>query len=393
MEIAVKNDALKEELSFVQGIVEKKTTIPILSNLLIESVGENLVSIVATDLDVTIRCEIAAEVYQPGAICIKAQKFFDIARLLPDSAVRLRKIENDWVRLSCSNSRFKLAGVSPDQYPEIPKFNSASFSLPVDLLSSFIRNTSFATTSEQSRFTLSGARFAVSDGRARMVTTDGHRLAFIEHRLSNHAGDSFDALIPRKAIRELGRILRSSSGELIIGEDSNHLFFDLGSRLLITRRLSGTFPNYDMVIPRDNDKTAIFDLESLKNAVARVALMADEGTNSILLSIRDGEAKLGAQSSELGEAFETLSADYAGDAVEVGFNSRYLSEYLNNIDAETLGLGEADDAEGSERKTNETSGSDLRISFDFKDANTQTKLEIDGETDYDYKYIVMPLRI
>lgn len=394
MEFVIKQSVLKDELGFVQGIVEKKSTIPVLSNILIESVGESNIRIVGTDLDVTIRCEATADIRQAGSMCIQARKLFDIVRLLPDADVHFTKDENEWVKLNCGKSNFRLAGVNREQFPEVPSFKSAPMKLSADIFNHFIQNTAFAITNEQSRFTLSGAKFMVDGAMARMVTTDGHRLAFIEKKLSTEATEAMDALIPKKALMELTKISRDAKGEVGFGEDPNHIYFEVDGRLLITRKLSGTFPNYEMVIPKDNDKKAIFDAEEMKNAIRRVSLMADERTRSIKMTVRSNEIEIGAKSSEEGEASEKVAANYTGDEVEVGFNAQYLQEFLN-----VVGAGEAESGEATEKETDgetvrvKETASRLRIAFEFKDGNAQTQLNIAGDTNYDYKYIVMPLRI
>ncbi len=395
MEFVIKQSVLKDELGFVQGIVEKKSTIPVLSNILIESVGENTIRIVGTDLDVTIRCEVSADIKQAGAMCIQARKLFDIVRLLEGGDVHFKKEENDWVKLTSGKSNFRLAGVNRDTFPEVPSFKSAPMKLSADIFNHFIQNTAFAITNEQSRFTLSGAKFMIDGGAARMVTTDGHRLAFIEKKLGDGATtETMDALIPKKALMELVKISRDAKGDVSFGEDANHIYFEVSGRLLITRKLSGTFPNYEMVIPKDNDKTAIFDAEEMKAAIRRVSLMADERTRSVRMTIRTNEIEIGAQSSEEGEANEKVAADYTGEEVSVGFNSQYLQEFLN-----VVGAGESETSEAGEKETSgetvrvKEGGSRLRIAFEFKDGNAQTQMNIAGDKTYDYKYIVMPLRI
>jgi len=395
MEFVIKQNVLKEELGFVQGIVEKKSTIPVLSNILIESVGENIIRIVGTDLDVTVRCEAEADIKKSGAMCIQARKLFDIVRLLEGGDVHFTKEENDWVKLNSGKSNFRLAGVSRDTFPEVPSFKSAPMKLSADIFNHFIQNTAFAITNEQSRFTLSGAKFMIDGGAARMVTTDGHRLAFIEKKLTDGATtETMDALIPKKALMELTKISRDAKGEVSFGEDANHIYFEVDGRLLITRKLSGTFPNYEMVIPKDNDKTAIFDAEEMKTAIRRVSLMADERTRSVRLTIRPNEIEIGAQSSEEGEANEKVAAEYDGEEVQVGFNAQYLQEFLNIV-----GSGETDASETTEKENNgetvrvKESSKRLRIAFEFKDGNAQTQMNIAGDKNYDYKYIVMPLRI
>ena len=393
MEFTIRQEILKEELSYVQGIVEKKSTIPVLSNILIESIGENTVRFIGTDLDVTIRCEADANIREGGSMCVQARKLFDIVRLLPNEEVHFKKDDNNWVRLTCGKSKFRLAGVDREQFPELPEFKSAPLSVPADVFSRFVQNTSFAITNEQSRFTLSGAKFVIADGTARMVTTDAHRLAFVERDVPTLDGSDMDSLIPKKALTELVKLSKGSTEEIKFGEDSNHIFFEIEGHLLITRKLSGSFPNYEMVMPKDNDKAAVFDLDEMKRVVARVALMADERTRSIKLTIRDGEIEVTAQSSEEGEANEVVPAEFQGEETEIGFNSQYLLEFLSNVSALHTESGEVETETEGEKVRVKESASSPRIRFEFKDGNAQTQMSLDGDTDYDYRYIVMPLRI
>jgi DNA polymerase III subunit beta len=388
MEFVIKQSALKEELGFVQGIVEKKSTIPVLSNILIESIGEGTIRIVGTDLDVTIRCEASADILQAGSMCIQARKLFDIVRLLDNADVHFKKEDNEWVKLSCGKSNFRLAGVSRDQFPEVPEFRSTPLKLSSKVFNHFIQHTSFAITNEQSRFTLSGAKFMVGDGKVKMVTTDGHRLAFIE---TDAAIDgTMDSLIPKKALTELTKISRDADGEISFGEDPNHIYFEVGGRLLITRKLSGTFPNYEMVIPKGNDKTVTFDAEEMKAAIRRVSLMADERTRSVKLTVKSNEIEINSQAAEEGEAHESLQAEYNGEEVTLGFNSQYLQDFLGVIGASESESTQETEADG---ETVRVKDKRLRLAFDFKDSNAQTLIRIANDSEYDYKYIVMPLRI
>ncbi len=399
MEFVIQQSALKEVLGFVQGVVERKSTIPVLSNILIESLGENSIRIVGTDLDVTVRCDAEADIKTGGAMCVQARKLFDLARLLKGDNVKFKKEDNEWVTVTAGRGKFRLAGVNREQFPEIPIFKSAPLKLPAEVFNYFIQHTSFAITNEQSRFTLSGAKFILADGKARMVTTDGHRLAYVERVLDAPIDGTMDALIPKKALLELVKISRDSSGDVSFGEDQNHIYFEIDGRLLITRKLSGNFPNYEMVMPKDNDKTAVFDLDDMYGAVRRVALMADERNRSIRLTVREGEVELSAQSSEEGEGNEVVPAEYSGEEVQLGFNWQYLQDFLNIVSAvKASDAGEAETAnpanetDGDKVRVKESS-SPTRISFEFKDANAQTQISITGETAYDCRYIVMPLRI
>lgn len=403
MEFTIRQSLLKEELGFIQGVVERKTTIPVLANILIESIGENEIRIIGTDLDVTIRCDAEAEIKKSGSMCVQARKLFDIVRALEGGDVHFKKEDNEWVSMKCGRAKFRLAGLNREQFPEIPSFKSTPMKLPAAVFNYFIQNTSFAITNEVSRFTLSGAKFIVKDGSAKMVTTDGHRLAYIEKQLGDgDASDAIDTLIPKKALLELAKISRETSSDISFGEDQNHLYFEMEGRLLISRKLAGTFPNYEMVMPKDNDKAAIFDLDEMRSAVRRVSLMADERNRSIRVTVKEGEVELTASSSEDGEGRESVQADYKGDDITLGFNWQYLLEFLNNAgslegartaDTETEAPSEGSSSGTAAAPARDSGRAPVKIAFEFKDANAQTQMSIHGDSAYDYKYIVMPLRI
>src|SRR5438067_8090742 len=370
MEFVIGKNALQKELGFVQGVVEKKNTIPVLSNILIESVGENTIRIIGTDLDITIRCETEAEIKTPGTMCVQARKLFDIARLLPDAPVSFRKEENEWVTVKCQSSNFKVAGVARDQFPEVPSFKSAPTKLPADIFKSFIDRTIFAITQEESRYTLSGAKFILDKSGAKMVTTDGHRMAYIARQDlgKNGSEETLDALIPRKRLAELTKPTASAGGEISLGADENHIYFEIGPRLLISRMLSGQFPNWEMVMPKGSDKSVVFDSAQLNQAIRRVALMADDRSHAIRFHLVPNQLQISSQNAEEGEARETVATDYSGDEAEIGFNAQYLQDFLN-----VVGEGQ--------------------VTFEFKDGNSQAQLRPSTDADYDYKYVVMPMRI
>ncbi len=269
MQFVVSKQNLQKELGFVQGVVEKKNTIPVLSNILIESVGENNIRITGTDLDVTIRCDMdAEEITTPGSMCVQARKLFEIARLLPDEPVSFNKEENEWVTVKCGRARFKMVGVARDAFPEVPSFKSAPTKLPAGVIKTFIDRTIFAITQEESRYTLSGAKFMLDNNGARMVTTDGHRLAYVEKKnITKNGSDAIDTLIPRKTLAELTKLTAGFDDEISLGMDENHIYFQIGPRLLISRMLYGQFPNYEMVMPKNNDKSVQFESSLLNHAI------------------------------------------------------------------------------------------------------------------------------
>jgi DNA polymerase-3 subunit beta len=369
MQFVIARNVLQKELAFVQGIVERKNTIPVLANILIESAGEDAIRISGTDLDVTIRCDAdAQEISEQGAICVQARKLFDIARLLPDAPVSFRKEENEWVTVECDRSKFRLPGVAKETFPELPGFKSTPLKLPASVLKLLIDRTIFAITQEEGRYTLSGAKFELDKKDVRMVTTDGHRLAFVSTTVADGATESLDVLIPRKTLAELTKLTSDFDGDINLGADENHVYFQVGSRLLISRMLSGQFPNYEMVMPKGNDRSAVFDTLSLNQAIRRVALMADDRSRAIRLHLTKEQLLISSQNSEEGEARETVGTDFAGEETEIGFNAQYLQDFLNVV--------------GSEK-----------VNFEFKDGNSQAQMRPVADENYEYKYVIMPMRL
>jgi len=371
MQFVIARGALQKELSFVQGIVERKNTIPVLANILIESAGETSIRISGTDLDVTIRCDAdAQEISSQGAICVQARKLFDIARLLPDASVSFRKEENEWVTVECDRSRFRLPGISKETFPELPGFKSTPLKLPASLVKHLIERTIFAITQEEGRYTLSGAKFELDKEGVKMVTTDGHRLAFVStSEVDKELLDgSLDVLIPRKTLAELNKLTADFDGDISLGSDENHVYFQVGSRLLISRLLSGQFPNYEMVMPKNNDQSAVFDTLSLNQAIRRVALMADDRSHAVRFRLSKEQLLISSQNAEEGEARETVGTDFAGEETEIGFNAQYLQDFLNVVGTE-------------------------KIAFEFKDGNSQAQLRPVSDDKQDYRYVVMPMRL
>ena len=371
MQFVVSKQNLQKELGFVQGVVEKKNTIPVLSNILIESVGENTIRLTGTDLDVTIRCDMDAEdISTPGSICVQARKLFEIARLLPDAPVTFKKEDNDWVTVTCDKTRFKMVGIKKDDFPEVPSFKSAPTRISAGVIKVFVDRTIFAITQEESRYTLSGAKFILDDTGAKMITTDGHRLAYVERKgvSKNGSDESIDTLIPRKTLAELTKLTAGYEGEISLGMDGNHIFFEVGPRLLISRMLYGQFPNYEMVMPKDTDKSIQFDAALLNSAIRRVALMADERSRAIRFHLEPNQLVISSQNAEEGEAREAIQAEYNGEEIDIGFNAQYLQDFLNVI-------------------------GDGNVAFEFKDGNSQAQLRPAEGGDFEYKYVVMPMRL
>lgn len=371
MEFAINKSSLQKELQFLQGVVERRNTIPVLANILVESAGRDRIKLWATDLDTTLRCETEAEVRTEGRMLIGARKLFDVVRSLPDATINFRREANDWAEVRCAATRFRIAGQRAEDFPETPTAREAEpIRIPSEVLRTMIERTIFAITLEESRYTLSGAKFILSAETCRMVTTDGHRLAFIERRTEGGARTArgVDALIPRKTLSELERLAAVHEGEVALWADQNHVFFEVGPRFLIGRKLVGQFPNYEMVMPKSNPFVARLSCDLFAGAIRRVALMADDRSHAIKLAFAPSSLVISAQTAEEGSSEETLAIDYAGEPLEIGFNAQYLLDFL-----QVLGEGE--------------------IAFEFKDPSSQAQLRPTDTQEYDYRYVVMPMRL
>lgn len=368
MEFTVSKADLSRELSLLQGVVEKKTTIPILSNVLLEARGDRLY-LTATDLELGMRTSCAAKVKKEGSGTVPARKLLDYVRLLPDADITVKFAENHWASLTCGRSRTRIAGMSRESFPELPPMPETVAKVPVKQLTSMISRTMFAISMEESRFTLNGALLLLSDKGLTMVATDGHRLAYTH---SNSGGyGAYRSLVPRKAMTEITRLSDGAADDTQAGfaGDDNHLFFEFGPRLLITRKLTGNFPDYDRVLPQDNVNIATVSRDEVKSAIERVAQFADERSRAIRVQFGAGEIRIFASSLETGESEESVPAEYGGPELEIGFNAQYLLDFLRAVPQD-------------------------QVSFSLKDQKSAGELQPSGAEPRDeYRYVVMPMRI
>ena len=370
MEFSVNKSDLVRELGLTQGVVEKKTTIPILSNILVETDGDQ-VWLTATDLELGIRCSCPARIKKEGAGTIPARRLLDYVRLLPDADVQVKLGENQWASFVCGRSRTRIAGMSRESFPELPEMPEVLAEIPLGILSQMIASTIFSISAEESRFTLNGALLILKEDGLVMVSTDGHRLAMIEKHLDlpGLAG-SYRALLPRKAMSEIQKLASDDPGKTIqFSGNDNHLFFRIDKRLLLSRKLSGNFPDYERVLPKEHPHMLVLQRDELKSAIERVAQFADERSRAIRVRIEEGELKIHSSISETGESEESIPVEYSGDPVEIGFNAQYLVDFLRTVDH-----GE--------------------IEFRFKDANSAGEFRPHaGSAASVYRYVVMPMRI
>src|SRR5207302_1419334 len=315
MEITVSKFELLRELTATQGVVERKTTIPILSNYLFEAGGDRL-SLTATDLDLSLRTACNANVKKEGSCTIPARKLYDYVKLLPDADITIKLLENHWVSIRCGRSNTKMVGMARSNFPSLPVFPTAGVvKIPAQVLREMISKTGFAIANEESRYTLNGALMVLKPESITMVATDGHRLAHIER-----SGEKFDGvsgemktLVPKKAMDELKTLLDSADVESIdFAKDESTLYFRVDPRLLTSRQLTGQFPNYEAVLPKDNNKSVTVNCEDLSAAIQRVAQFADERSRAVRMKLEKGELKIAASSTETGESEDSIETNYQG---------------------------------------------------------------------------------
>jgi DNA polymerase-3 subunit beta len=372
MEITVSKSDLLKELTATQGVVERKTTIPILSNFLFEAVGDRL-AITATDLDLSLRTAAPAKVKKEGSCTVPARKLYDYVKLLGEGDISIKLLDNHWVQIRSGRSNTKMVGMARANFPALPMFPAESaIQIPAAVLRNLIAKTIFAISNEESRYTLNGALLVLKPESLTMVATDGHRLAHIEHGNSKLAvSGEMRVLVPKKAMAELSTLLSVSDAPTIdFAKDESTLFFRVGGRLLTSRQLTGQFPNYEAVLPRDNNKSVTVHCDELSAAIQRVAQFADERSNAIRMKLEKNELKVSSSNTETGESEDSIETAYNGDAMAIGFNSQYLLEFLK-----VVGAGD--------------------VRFEFKDAQSAGQLRPDeaADSEYKYRYIVMPMRI
>src|SRR5947207_172334 len=313
MEITVSKSELLKELTATQGVVERKTTIPILSNFLFEAADGKL-SITATDLDLSLRTSCPAKVKKEGSCTIPARKLYDYVKLLPDGDISIKLMENHWVQIKSGRSNTKMVGMARANFPALPSFpDSTAINLPANILKTLIAKTIFAISSEESRYTLNGSLMVMKAESIAMVATDGHRLAYIENNTAKFSAVSGEmkTLVPKKAMAELNSLLQNSDVDSVeFAKDDSTLFFRVGGRVLTSRQLTGQFPNYEAVLPRDNNKSIVVGCADLMGAIQRVAQFADERSGAIRMKLEKDEIRISSSSTEAGESEEFIETSY-----------------------------------------------------------------------------------
>jgi DNA polymerase III subunit beta len=374
MELVVRKTDLLRELQLFQGIVERKNTIPILANVLLEANGGEM-KMLATDLEVGLRSKCLATVSKGGSLTLPAKKLYEIVKALPETDVRIEE-DKGGVKVAADRFDSRMQTLPREDFPTLPEASGAvSAGLPRESLKQMIGKTQFAITGEDTRYFLNGALFILRAESMGLVSTDGHRLAFIsvpreKGKVKGLKGDEENRVIlPRKTLLELGRLLaEGGDGDIQYERGENHLFFAVGDRLLISRMIDGQFPSFERVIPKNNDKRVEFDRDRLTSAVKRVALLSNERSRAVKFQIDKGKVEIASSSPEFGEAKEVLMVDYAAAPVTICFNAQYVLDFLGVVETDSVQL-------------------------EFKDEMSQAVMKPIGAEGYDYTYVIMPMRI
>jgi DNA polymerase-3 subunit beta len=338
MELVVRKTDLLRELQLFQGIVERKNTIPILANVLIEADGDS-VRLLATDLEVGLRSRCTASVSKSGSLTLPAKKLYEIIKALPETDVRIEE-DKSGVKVAADRFDSRIQTLPREDFPTLPDGTGVySASLPRDVLKHMVSKTQFAITGEDTRYFLNGK-----------------------------PEDEVREILPRKTLLELGRLLVEGDGEIQYERGENHLFFEVGGRLLISRRIDGQFPAFERVIPKGNDKRVEFDRDRLTSAIKRVALLSNERSRAVKFQIEKGKVEITSSSPEFGEAKEVLIVEYASTPVTICFNAQYVLDFLSVVETDSVGL-------------------------EFKDEMSQAVMKPVGAEGYDYTYVIMPMRV
>lgn len=376
-------DQLKREISLAASVVEKKATIPALQNLCLEPLSNNQIKVTSTGLNISISTSIdIINFVKKESGLINAKALNDLLLNIPtNQECKLKQTENSWFEFTAGRTKRKLPGQARSEYPEVDKHNlSDPIELPAIKFASLIDKTSIAiSTDEQQRFALQGCQFIIENGKALMVTTDGHRLALAGFSFAKKEGlpdETIKVLIPKKALAQLSKMLSSITDskdsvkipDFFFSYSDKQLCFQLGSKTLYSITLSGQFPNYSLIMPKEINHKATVNTEDCKLALKRTLLTADEKSQGVKLIFNDGSLEMATKASEKGETQESLDIDYNSSKLDTGINGNYLLDVLNKIDTKEFTVG-------------------------YKDQHSQALFEPVGSTEIECKYIVMGMRL
>jgi DNA polymerase-3 subunit beta len=371
MKLKINKEEILKGLQRIQGVVEKKNTMPILSNMLLTAEGSSI-EIVATDLEIGLRGRYSADVEKPGSVTVSAKKMFEIVRELPAEEIQINVEDSNWIKIISGQSQFKLVGLPKDEYPALPDVaEEGMFAIDGDMLREMIKKTLYSVGENDARYVLNGLFVHMTQGKGgltiRMVGTDGHRLSMIDRVIdAKHKEESL--IIPKKAMMELRRLLEEDAPktELRIGFSKNHALFKRDGLVMVSKLIDGNYPNYLQVVPTKSTKKVTVSKDVITHAVKRVSILSKEKTNAVKLQLEKDRLVLSTNNPEVGEANEELAVDYRGEGIAIGFNSRYLMDVLTAMDKE-------------------------KITLELNDPLSPCLITEEG--DEQYKCVVMPMRV
>jgi DNA polymerase III subunit beta len=368
MEFRIAADELKKALYRAQGIVERKTTMPILANVLVTA-GKSGVTVTAFDLDIGIVSDHPAEVMKPGAVTLSAKYVFDIVQNLPEAQVTIKKLPNNYAEITSGSAHFKIVGMAPEEYPKLPKEENAPLvKISGNTLLEMIKKTSFAISTDETRYILNGVFFEPREGgKLRMVATDGHRLSLVERELEGDFKLRGGVIIPRKGLLELKRLLdEAPDAECQLGFAENSALFKKPGLTMVMRLIDGQFPEYQRVIPKEGEKVVTISKLRLQEGLKRIALLSADKSNAVKIGLSENQLRITSHNPDLGEAKDDIEIPYKGGEVSIGFNARYLIDVLSVL-------------EGDE------------VVFELGDEHSPGVLRPPG--DKSYTAVVMPMRV
>jgi DNA polymerase III subunit beta len=337
MKFSVSKDKLLEGLSIVQNVVSTRTTLPILSNVLLQA-SEGAVRLTTTDLDVGVRGSVEAQVERSGATTLPARRLFSIVRELPAAEIYVDVDSKNLASIRSGPSYFKILGLPEEEFPPLPRFDDAKiFSIAQKDLKDGLKKTSYAISTDETRYVLNGTLFSFKDNKLTLVATDGRRLALVDLELEFPRSQEIDIIVPTKAVMELQRLVKDE-GDVKVSIGENQIAFEINQTLLVSKLIEGNYPNYRQVIPSEAKERVTLERETLLNAVRRVALLASEKSNSVKLSFSKGNIDIVATTPDVGEARESLAAMYKGREFSIAFNPEFLMAPLRNLSTDEVYL-------------------------------------------------------
>lgn len=370
MHFQINRDTFYKALSKVQGIVEKKHTIPVLANVLIEAEDENIV-VTATDLEVGLKSKFKADIQEKGKVTISAKKLFEIIKELPEENIDFKTKENFWVEINCVNSIFNLVGLSPDEFPKFPSIGDKSNKINKETILEMIDKTIFSVSNDETKFNLTGIFLKTEESeenKLSFISTDGHRLSIINKIMDENWNNYFEKgfILPKKGILELKKNIEYSEEDLEIGLSDNNFYVKNQDTQLIMRIVDGEFPDYKRVIPEEGKNSALIDRDDFFHALRRISVLSSEKSKGIKINLSQNSLLLTSSNPDLGEAKETLNIEYNGDDLSIGFNARYILDILQVI-------------------------KDKNIILNLKD--NISPVRINPENDKNYLSVIMPMRL